>query len=159
MGWRALVGLLLLAAPAGCGVFGSEASKEDEARLEEGWQGFVDGLEQARDAVRDPWRFAPGPGGRELAEGYATLLGHLARVIESETVQHPDLPYFQRTVRMLSKWTIDNPDTMYLVAPVDPEGTYRITGRARTRPSGGRESADERGPRRRDWSPSRRRPL
>jgi hypothetical protein len=130
MGWRVLVGLPLLAAFTGCGVFGSEASKEDEAQLEVGWQGFVDGLEQARDAVRDPWHFAPAPGGRELAEGYRYLLGHVARVIESETVQHPDLPYFQRTVRMLSKWTIDNPDTMYLVAPIDPEGTYRITGRA-----------------------------
>ena len=130
MGWRSLVGLLLLAVSTGCGVFGSEASQEDEAQLEEGWQGFVDGLEQARGAVRDPWRFAPGPGGRELAEGYRYLLGHVARVIESETVQHPDLPYFQRTVRMLSKWTIDNPDTMYLVAPIDPGGTYRITGRA-----------------------------
>lgn len=115
---------------SGCGVFGSEASDEDEAQLERGWRGFVDGLEAAREAVRDPWRFAPGPGGRELAEGYRYLLGHLARVIESETLQHPDLPYFQRYVRMLSKWTIDNPDTMYLVAPIDPEGSYRISGRA-----------------------------
>lgn len=132
----ALVWLFLAAAAAGlacltgCGFLGSEASSKDEAALERGWRGFMEGLEDAREAVRDPWRLAPGPGGRELAEGYRYLLGHVARVIESETVQHPDLPYFQRYVHMLSKWTIDNPDTMYLVAPIDPEGTYRITARA-----------------------------
>jgi hypothetical protein len=114
----------------GCDLLRSEASSEDEATLEQGWSSFVKGLEEAREAVRDPWRFAPAPGGRELAEGYRYLLGHLARVIESETLQHTDLPYFQRYVRMLSKWTIDNPDTMYLVAPIDPQGTYRISGRA-----------------------------
>jgi hypothetical protein len=114
----------------GCGLFGSESSSEDEAALEQGWGAFIGGLEEAREAVRDPWRLAPSPGGRELAEGYRYLLGHLARVIESETVQHTDLPYFQRYVHMLSKWTIDNPDAMYLVAPIDAEGTYRISARA-----------------------------
>jgi hypothetical protein len=120
----------LAAAAVGCGWLGSEASPEDEAHLARGWSAFLDGLEGGRENVRDPWRLGEGPGGRELAEGHRYLLGHLARIIERETLQHPDLPYFQRSVRMLSKWTIDNPDTLYLTAPIAPEGTYRITGRA-----------------------------
>jgi hypothetical protein len=114
----------------GCGAVGTEATSEDEAALEEGWNTFMSGLEEAREAVRDPWTLEEAPGGRNLAEGYRYLLGHVARVIENETVQHPDLPYFQRYVHMLSKWTIDNPDTLYLGAPIDPDGTYRISGRA-----------------------------
>ncbi|MCP4038483.1 MAG: hypothetical protein GY733_16195, partial [bacterium] len=129
---RRVAAALLAAAVSlsGCGWVGSDASREDEAVLEHGFRVFIEGLEDARENVRDPWRLAPGPGGRDLAEGYRYLLGHLARIIERETLQHPDLPYFQRSVRMLSKWTIDNPDTLYLTAPISPEGTYRIAGRA-----------------------------
>ena len=84
----------------------------------------------ARGAIENPAFFPPEPTDRNLAEGYRYLLGHLARIIEAQTQRDPDFPYFQRSVRMLSKWTIDNPDTMYLSATIDAEGIYRIRGRA-----------------------------
>ncbi|MEM9177866.1 MAG: hypothetical protein AAGC67_21880, partial [Myxococcota bacterium] len=98
--------------------------------LRRGWVDFVRGLEDARRAIEDPAYFPPEPTDRNLAEGYRYLLGHLARIIEAQTQRDPDFPYFQRSVRMLSKWTIDNPDTMYLSASIDAEGVYRVRGRA-----------------------------
>ena len=97
--------------------------------LTRGWIDFLTGLHDARRAIEDPALFPPAPTDRNLAEGYRYLLGHLARIIESETQGHPDFPYFQRYVRMLSKWTIDNPDTMYLSSPIDANGVYLIRGR------------------------------
>ena len=98
--------------------------------LGRGWFDFIEGLEGARGAIENPAFFPPEPTDRNLAEGYRYLLGHLARIIEAQTQRDPDFPYFQRSVRMLSKWTIDNPDTMYLSAAIDVEGIYRIRGRA-----------------------------
>ncbi len=98
--------------------------------LTKGWVGFLEGLDEARRGLEDPAYFPPAPTDRNLAEGYRYLLGHLTRIIESQTQRHPDFPYFQRSVRMLSKWTIDNPDTMYLTASIDADGIYRIRGRA-----------------------------
>ena len=97
--------------------------------LTRGWIDFLTGLNDARSTIEDPALFPPAPTDRNLAEGYRYLLGHLARIIEAETQGHPDFPYFQRYVRMLSKWTIDNPDTMYLSSPIDADGIYRIRGR------------------------------
>ncbi|MCR9094048.1 MAG: hypothetical protein NXI30_07515 [bacterium] len=140
--WRALMLTPFLA--SGCALFGtSEPESEAPARvtvsaesavapvaLGRGWVDFVQGLEDARTAIEDPTFFPPEPTDRNLAEGYRYLLGHLARIIEAQTQRDPDFPYFQRSVRMLSKWTIDNPDTMYLSATIDAEGVYRVRGRA-----------------------------
>jgi hypothetical protein len=98
--------------------------------LTRGWIDFLNGLGDARRAVEDPALFPPAPTDRNLAEGYRYLLGHLARIIEAETQGHPDFPYFQRYVRMLSKWTVDNPDAMYLSSPIDADGVYIIRGRS-----------------------------
>jgi hypothetical protein len=84
--------------------------------LTAGWIGFIEGLEEARQAIEDPAYYPPAPTDRNLGEGYRYLLGHLA--------------YFQRSVRMLSKWTLENPDTMYLSASIDAHGLYRIRGNA-----------------------------
>ncbi len=108
----------------------SAQSEVAPAALSRGWIDFIQGLEGARTAIEDPAYFPPEPTDRNLAEGYRYLLGHLARIIEAQTQRDPDFPYFQRSVRMLSKWTIDNPDTMYLSASIDAEGVYRIRGRA-----------------------------
>ncbi len=97
--------------------------------LDRGWRAFIEGLEAGREEVRHPWLQGPAPEGRDLAEGYRYLLGHLVRIAEFEAIQHADVPYFQRYVRMMSKWTIDNPDTLYLGAPIDPSGRYRVEGR------------------------------
>jgi len=129
---------------AGCALFGPSEpevsppstvtiSAESEVApdaLGRGWLDFIKGLEGARGAIENPAFFPPEPTDRNLAEGYRYLLGHLARIIEAQTQRDPDFPYFQRSVRMLSKWTIDNPDTMYLSATIDAEGIYRIRGRA-----------------------------
>ncbi|MAG30147.1 MAG: hypothetical protein CL908_04535 [Deltaproteobacteria bacterium] len=100
------------------------------AALTEGWVDFLEGLAQARRAIEDPSFFPPAPNDRNLAEGYRYLLGHLARIIEAETQRHPDFPYFQRSVTMMAKWTIENPDAMYLSATIAADGTYRVLGRA-----------------------------
>jgi len=97
--------------------------------LTAGWIDFLEGLGEARRGIEDPTLFPPAPSDRNLAEGYRYLLGHLARIIESETQGDPHFPYFRRSVRMLSKWTIDNPDTMYLTSSIDSAGTFRIRGR------------------------------
>lgn len=107
-----------------------ETSAVAAPALTEGWIDFMRGLEEARRGVEDPAYHPPEPTDRNLAEGYRYLLGHLVRIIETQTQQDPDFPYFQRSVRMLSKWTIDNPDTMYLSAAIDADGIYRIRGRA-----------------------------
>jgi hypothetical protein len=99
------------------------------AALEAGWAGFLAGLGEARRGLEDPALFPAPPTDRNLAEGYRYLLGHLARLIEAQTQRDPRFPYFQRSVRMLSKWTIDNPDTLYLSASISAEGSYRIRGR------------------------------
>jgi hypothetical protein len=98
--------------------------------LTAGWIDFLEGLAEARRGLEDPSLFPPAPSDRNLAEGYRYLLGHLARIIEAQTQRDPDFPYFQRSVRMLSKWTIDNPDTMYLSAAISADGIYRIRGQA-----------------------------
>ena len=108
----------------------STASDIAPPALTRGWIDFLTGLRDARRAIEDPALFPPAPTDRNLAEGYRYLLGHLARIIEAETQGHPDFPYFQRYVRMLSKWTIDNPDAIYLSSPIDADGVYRIRGRA-----------------------------
>lgn len=108
----------------------SRSSAVASPALTDGWIGFLEGLEEGRRAIEDPAFFPPEPSDRNLGEGYRYLLGHLARIIEAQTQQHPDFPYFQRSVRMLSKWTLENPDTMYLSAAIDADGVYRIRGRA-----------------------------
>ena len=118
--------------------------------LTSGWIGFMKGLDEARQAIENPAYFPPSPTDRNLGEGYRYLLGHLARIIESQTQQHPDFPYFQRSIRMLSKWTIDNPDTMYLSSAIDSTGVYRVRGRAldaRAWQTGERGTGGERAPR------------
>ncbi len=139
------VAALLASSCFGCAGFGSADEAESEAAsrtlvprsevappaLDEGWVDFLHGLERARQTLEDPAYFPPAPTDRNLAEGYRYLLGHLVRIIEQQTQQHPDFPYFQRAVRMLSKWTIDNPDTLYLTSAIEASGIYRVRGRAR----------------------------
>lgn len=108
----------------------SKTSKVAPPALTAGWIGFIEGLEEGRRAIEDPNYLPPAPTDRNLAEGYRYLLGHLARIIEAQTQRDPLFPYFQRSVRMLSKWTLENPDTMYLSASIDSKGVYRIRGRA-----------------------------
>ncbi len=107
------------------GISGARA----DVALEQGWKAFAKGLANAHESLTDPADFPPKPTDRNLAEGHRYLLGHLGRLIEAEMRQDPRYPEFHRSVDMLRKWTGENPDAMYLKAPVDATGSYRVSGR------------------------------
>lgn len=96
--------------------------------LESSWDEFLYGLTQAQDSLHNPEYFPPEATDRNLAEGYRYLLAHLNRMIEMEMRQDPRFPEFNRSMDMLRKWTGENPDAMYLKAPIDATGFYRVQG-------------------------------
>jgi hypothetical protein len=100
------------------------------ARLDAAWTAFQKGLDEARDSLVNPAHFPPIGTDRNLAEGHRYLLGHLGRLIEQEMRLDPRFPEFHRSVDMLRKHTGENPDAIYLKAPIDGQGIYRIRGRA-----------------------------
>lgn len=100
------------------------------AELDQAWSDLVRGLEEARSTLSDPEIHPPIATDRNLAEGHRYLLGQLYRLIETELQQTSDFPYFQRHPWTICKYTIENPDNLYLYAPIDSEGTFRIEGRA-----------------------------
>ncbi|MFT5604798.1 MAG: hypothetical protein ACI9G5_001760 [Paracoccaceae bacterium] len=108
---------------------GSEAASASK-QLDAGWNSFIENLQEARNRLLNEEHFPPDASDRVLAEGYRYLLGHVNRVIEMELRADPEFPEFLRSMDMLRKWTGENPDTMYLKAPIDDTGYYRISGRA-----------------------------
>ena len=122
-----VLGLMaLLAVPSHAEV--DESTRSARARLDTAWQTFLEELDQARRGLVDPELFAPAPSDRTLAEGHRYLLGHLGRLIEAEMRLDPAFPEFHRSVDMLRKHTGENPDAIYLKAPVDATGTYLLRG-------------------------------
>ncbi|MEM7409099.1 MAG: hypothetical protein AAF430_02555 [Myxococcota bacterium] len=121
------IGLIL----GGCTVLPGMALAEESAsvRLDRAWQSFHAGLAEARDRLENREDFPPEPSDRNLAEGYRYLLGHVVRMAEAELRLDPRFPEFHRSVDMLRKHTGENPDAMYLKAPIDGTGSYRIRGR------------------------------
>ena len=99
-----------------------------QLELETAWGKFTTGLQEAQASLTDPQDFPPPPGDRNLAEGYRYLLGHIGRMIDLEMRMDPRFPEFHRSMDMLRKWTAENPDTMYLKAPIDSSGYYKVTG-------------------------------
>ncbi len=108
----------------------SFASTVQNGNLNESWSEFVSGIETAQENITDEGLFPAQPSDRELAEGYRYLLAHLGRMIEMEMRMDPEFPEFYRSVDMLRKWTGENPDTMYLKAPVNASSFYKVTGKA-----------------------------
>lgn len=103
---------------------------------DEAWAAFIEGLENARAAMIEQKHAAPpNQDSRLAAEGYRYLLGHLERMIELELRMDPRFPEFHASMNMLRKWTIENPDTMYLKAPIDAHGYYSV----RAKPEDSRE--------------------
>lgn len=94
------------------------------------WDRIMQGLEAAQVSLTDPRFFPPQSSDRNLAEGYRYLLGHLGRMIEAEMRLDPRFPEFHRSMDMLRKWTAENPDTMYLKAPIDGTEYHKVTGQA-----------------------------
>lgn len=103
---------------------------ESKAVLDAAWDQLIDELNAARAALSDPQFHCPPASDRNDAEGYRYLLGQLHRLIESELQQDPDFPYFQVQASPTSKFTIDNADCLYLYAPINPDASYSIKGKA-----------------------------
>jgi hypothetical protein len=122
-----LAGLILLGAGGALADEVSDAAAR--ARLDAAWTSFQQGLDEARDSLVNPEHFPPVATDRNLAEGHRYLLGHLGRLIEQEMRLDPRFPEFHRSVDMLRKHTGENPDAIYLKAPIDGIGVYRVRGR------------------------------
>ena len=105
-------------------------SNDTKKELDAAWEILIDGLYKAKDTLEKPQHFPPEAGDRVLAEGYRYLLAHLHRAIEFEFRADPLFPEFFRSMDMLRKWTGENPDAIYLKAPIDGQGFYRVTGQA-----------------------------
>jgi len=98
---------------------------------DDAWHSFIEGLQAARQTLIASKHSAPPiQDARISAEGYRYLLGHLERMIEMEFRLDPKFPEFHASMNMLRKWTIENPDTMYLKAPIDSIGYYKVIAKA-----------------------------
>ena len=111
-------------------IAGQEAREPARDRLDRSWSVFQRNLDEARDSLVDPAFFPPVGTERNLAEGHRYLLGHLGRLLEEEMRLDARFPEFHRSVDMLRKHTGENPDAIYLKAPIDGSGVYRVRGRA-----------------------------
>ncbi len=115
------------AAPALDPVSGAAADPADP-RLTRGeiWSELCGALERSR-------RFVLGPDvpatPTDRAEGFRYLLRFLAAGINA-CVEHadPDHPEFGRMMDLNERWGLDNPDCLYLIAPVRGDAAYRIHG-------------------------------
>jgi hypothetical protein len=99
-----------------------------ESELESGFGDLVSGMEEAEGNLTGWLAMAPPRGERSLADGYVYLLGHLVRITNRELDNNPYNPHFERAITFLSKWTGDNPDNAYLIAPIDGDYDYRVNG-------------------------------
>ncbi len=100
----------------------------DDPRVTSGeiWSELCATLEDARrfvlgDGVPD--------GPKDRAEGFRYLLRFLAAGINA-CVEHsdPDHPEFGRMMDLNERWGLDNPDCLYLIAPLRGDAAYRIHG-------------------------------
>lgn len=121
---------LVLAAVSALAPMSLAADAGAKQQLDDAWAQFSAGLATAQASLTDPEAFSPEATDRNLAEGYRYLLGHISRMIELEMRMDPMFPEFHRSMDMLRKWTAENPDTMYLKAPLDASAFYRVTGTA-----------------------------
>jgi hypothetical protein len=123
-----LGGLLVAAVYAPWSPSPSPSMVPGGSELESSWNAFIDGLNRAQASLSDPRAFPAPASDRNIAEGHRYLLGHLNRMIEMEMRQDPRFPEFNRSMDMLRKWTGENPDAMYLKAPIDASGYYMVVG-------------------------------
>ncbi len=111
--------------------FADDGNESVHRQYDQSWEVFIDGLQQARQALIAEQAFAPrDQNSRISAEGYRYLLGHLERMLEMHLRLDPLYPEFHASMNMLRKWTIENPDAMYLKAPIRADGYYKVRGKA-----------------------------
>lgn len=106
--------------------------KEQTARgkieLRAAWDELILQLQDARDIIDSPERFAPEPTGRVLAEGYRYLAGFIHHGIERTFNNDPQFPAFRNALSIFNKSTIENADAIYFYAPIDGRDSYLIKG-------------------------------
>lgn len=95
-------------------------------KLRSAWADFLQDLQLAEQMVISDENYPPAATDRVLADGYRYMLAHLNREIEMAIRTDPRFPEFFRSMDMLRKWTGENPDTMYLKAPIDASGYYEV---------------------------------
>ncbi len=100
-----------------------------QSELESGYADLIAGMEDAESNLTSLIAMAPPRNERHLTDGYRYLMGHMVRIANSEINNNPYVPHFERAVTFLSKWTGDNADNLYLVAPIDGNAQYRVSGK------------------------------
>ena len=68
----------------------------------------------------------------DLAEGYDYLAGSISAILHLVRARNLSHPTFVTSTGPYTKMGLDNPDTLYYHADVEPLGTYRIWGRRGT---------------------------
>lgn len=97
--------------------------------LKSAFDGMIENLQAARDAIDSPELFPAPATERNLAEGYRYVLGFLLGSIE-RSLADPLYPRFRRSIQPMNRSTIDNSDAVYLGAEIDGNHSYLIRGRA-----------------------------
>ena len=107
-------------------VMTTDATKD----LLDAWDRWCDAMKSAARSVvvRE---HAPIDDSASLAAGFRFLARMAAMGIDQNFENRdPDAPIFWRSLGLHRKMGGDNPDALYTGCPVDPTGTYRITGTA-----------------------------
>lgn len=104
--------------------------EHDKQQLRAAWDDLIEKLQDARDIIDSPDRFAPEATSRVLAEGYRYLAGFIHHGIERTFNADPQFPSFRNALSIFNKSTIENADAIYFYAPIDGRYRYRITGKA-----------------------------
>ncbi|GAC68455.1 hypothetical protein [Gordonia soli] len=66
---------------------------------------------------------------QDLAEGYDYLAGSIAAITQLVRARQTSHPFFFTSTGPYTKMGLDNPDTLYYHADVEPDGTYIVRGR------------------------------
>ena len=103
---------------------------QDKAELRAAWDDLIVNLQDARDIIDSPDRFAPEPTSRVLAEGYRYLAGFVHHGIERTFHADPEFPSFRNALSIFNKSTIENADAIYFYAPIDGRNRYLVKGKA-----------------------------
>ena len=101
---------------------------QDKAELRRAWDDLIAQLQDAREAIDDPKRFAPAATPRVLAEGYRYLAGFIHHGLERTFNADPEFPAFRNALSIFNKSTIENSDAIYFYAPIDGRNRYLIEG-------------------------------
>ncbi len=100
-----------------------------KGQLRVAWQGMINSLNRARDAIDHIDLMPPPETDRHLAEGYKYLMGLAYTAIERAFHEDVRYPQFRNMLSPITRATIDNADAIYFYAPIDGRQSYRITAK------------------------------